>query len=102
MVQPGVSPAGGQWIAEHGVRQFIDIGSGLPTVGNTHDVVQRVAPDARVVYIDNDPMVETQSRTLLAVLDDCGDPRGPARSGHDPRQPASSASSSTSACWSGC
>ena len=55
-----------KWIAERGVRQFVDIGSGLPTVGNTHDVVQQVAPDARVVYVDNDPMVETQSRTLLA------------------------------------
>jgi hypothetical protein len=55
-----------KWIAERGVRQFIDIGSGLPTVGNTHDVVLQVAPDARVVYVDHDPMVETQSRTLLA------------------------------------
>jgi len=55
-----------KWIAEHGVRQFIDIGSGLPTVGNTHEVVQQVIPDARVIYIDNDPMVEAQGRSLLA------------------------------------
>ena len=55
-----------KWIAEHGVRQFIDIGSGLPTVGNTHDVVQKVIPDARVVYIDNDPMVAEQGGRLLA------------------------------------
>lgn len=54
-----------KWIAERGVRQFIDIGSGLPTVGNTHEVVRQVIPDARVVYIDNDPMVEMQSRSLL-------------------------------------
>jgi len=46
-----------KWIAERGVRQFIDIGSGLPTVGNTHEVVRKVAADARVVYVDNDPMV---------------------------------------------
>ena len=55
-----------KWMAEHGIRQFIDIGSGLPTVGNTHEVVQRVVPDARVVYVDNDPMVEAQGRVLLA------------------------------------
>ena len=55
-----------KWMAEHGIRQFIDIGSGLPTVGNTHEVVQKVVPDARVVYVDNDPMVEAQGRVLLA------------------------------------
>jgi hypothetical protein len=54
------------WIAKRGVRQFIDIGSGLPTVGNTHEVVQQVIPGATVVYVDNDPMVEMQSRSLLA------------------------------------
>ncbi|MGH3150246.1 MAG: SAM-dependent methyltransferase [Streptosporangiaceae bacterium] len=55
-----------KWIAEQGVRQFIDIGSGLPTVGNTHEVVQKVIPGARVVYIDNDPMVAKQGSQLLA------------------------------------
>lgn len=55
-----------KWIAEHGVRQFVDIGSGLPTVGNTHEVVQKVVPSAHVVYVDNDPMVEMHSRSLLA------------------------------------
>ncbi len=55
-----------KWIAERGIRQFIDIGSGLPTVGNTHEVVQQVIPDARIIYIDNDPMVEAQGRLLLA------------------------------------
>ena len=51
-----------RWLAEQGIRQFIDIGSGLPTVGNTHEVVQRVVPDARVVYVDIDPMVGVYSR----------------------------------------
>jgi hypothetical protein len=55
-----------KWIAQQGVRQFIDIGSGLPTVGNTHDVVLKVIPAAHVVYVDNDPMVELHSRALLA------------------------------------
>jgi S-adenosyl methyltransferase len=57
------------WIARQGVRQFLDIGSGLPTVGNTHEVVRKVHPDARVVYVDNDPMVERYSK---AILDDSG------------------------------
>lgn len=55
-----------RWIAERGVRQFIDIGSGLPTVGNTHEVVQLVSGDCRVVYVDNDPMVQTHAEELLA------------------------------------
>jgi len=55
------------WLAtEAGLRQFIDIGSGLPTVGNTHQVVQRIDPAARVVYADIDPMVAAQSAPLLA------------------------------------
>jgi hypothetical protein len=55
------------WLAtKAGLRQFIDIGSGLPTVGNTHQVVQRVGPAARVVYADIDPMVAAQSAPLLA------------------------------------
>jgi hypothetical protein len=54
-----------KWIAQQGVRQFVDIGSGLPTVGNTHEVVQKIVPQAHVVYVDNDPMVELHSRALL-------------------------------------
>ena len=54
-----------RWMAEQGIRQFIDIGSGLPTAGNTHEVVQAVAADARVVYVDNDPMVALFSAELL-------------------------------------
>jgi hypothetical protein len=53
------------WIAKRGVRQFLDIGSGLPTVGNTHEVVQKIHPDARVVYVDNDPLVELYSQEIL-------------------------------------
>ena len=56
-----------KWIAERGVRQFIDLGSGLPTVGNTHEVVRKVHPDARVVYVDIDPMVKLHSSRLLAA-----------------------------------
>jgi hypothetical protein len=47
------------------VRQFLDIGTGLPTVDNTHEVAQRVASDTRVVYVDNDPVVLTHARALL-------------------------------------
>ena len=53
-------------LARRGIRQFIDIGSGLPTQNNTHEAVRRVAPDARVVYVDNDPMVAAHSGPLLA------------------------------------
>jgi hypothetical protein len=49
------------------VRQFLDIGTGLPTADNTHEVAQRVAPDARVVYVDNDPVVLTHARALLTT-----------------------------------
>jgi hypothetical protein len=48
------------WIAGRGIRQFIDIGSGLPATGNTHQVVQKVSPDARVVYVGNDPVAHAQ------------------------------------------
>lgn len=59
-----------KWIAEQGVRQFIDLGSGLPTVGNTHEVVRKIHPDARVVYVDIDPMVQLHSQRLLAGDED--------------------------------
>jgi hypothetical protein len=52
--------------AERGIRQFLDIGSGLPTVENTHEVAQWVAPDARVAYVDNDPIVRAHGKALLA------------------------------------
>ena len=50
---------------EAGVRQFLDIGTGLPSNENTHQVAQRVAADSRVVYVDNDPLVLTHARALL-------------------------------------
>ncbi len=56
-----------RWIAQRGVRQFVDIGSGLPTVGNTHEVAKKVDPQARVVYVDNDPMVQLHSQALIDV-----------------------------------
>ncbi len=48
-----------------GVRQFLDIGTGLPTANNTHEVAQRVGPESRIVYVDNDPIVLTHARALL-------------------------------------
>ena len=51
--------------AEAGIRQFLDIGTGLPTANNVHQVAQAVAPSARVVYADNDPLVLTHARALL-------------------------------------
>lgn len=50
---------------DRGVRQFLDIGTGLPTYDNTHQVAQRAAPDARVVYVDNDPLVLRHAQALL-------------------------------------
>ena len=52
--------------AEEGIRQFLDIGTGIPTAGNTHEVAQAIAPDALVVYMDNDPVVFAHARGLLA------------------------------------
>jgi len=51
--------------AEAGIRQFLDIGTGLPAADNTHQVAQRVAPEARIVYVDNDPLVLAHARALL-------------------------------------
>ncbi|GAA2403735.1 SAM-dependent methyltransferase [Streptomyces glaucosporus] len=50
---------------EAGVRQFLDIGTGLPTADNTHEIAQRVAPESRIVYVDNDPLVLAHARALL-------------------------------------
>ena len=50
---------------EAGIRQFLDIGAGLPTADNIHEVAQREAPDSRIVYADNDPVVLTHARALL-------------------------------------
>ncbi|MGO8885826.1 MAG: SAM-dependent methyltransferase [Streptosporangiaceae bacterium] len=51
--------------SECGIRQFLDIGTGLPTASNTHEVAQAVAPRARIVYVDNDPIVLAHARALL-------------------------------------
>ncbi|WP_338022810.1 SAM-dependent methyltransferase, partial [Allosalinactinospora lopnorensis] len=66
-----------------GIDQFLDIGSGLPTERNTHEAAQEISPDARVVYVDNDPIVLAHGRALLATNDtttvvtaDLTDPQG--------------------------
>jgi hypothetical protein len=72
-------------VEEAGIRQFLDIGTGLPTVDSTHEVAQGLAPDTRVVYVDNDPLVLAHARALLAsgplgvthyLLADMNDPAG--------------------------
>ena len=55
----------GHLAGELGVRQFLDVGTGLPTADNTHEVAQRIAPDARIVYVDNDPIVLAHANALL-------------------------------------
>src|SRR5437588_3798566 len=59
-----------QYLVDSGIRQFLDIGSGIPTLGNVHEVAQRAAPDARVMYVDIDPVAVAHSRVILA-----GNPR---------------------------
>src|SRR5450631_2255986 len=51
--------------AEAGIRQFLDIGTGIPTAGNTHSVAQAIAPESRIVYVDYDPIVLAHARALL-------------------------------------
>jgi hypothetical protein len=51
--------------AEAGIRQFLDIGTGIPTAGNTHQIAQEIAPRSRVVYVDFDPIVLAHARALL-------------------------------------
>jgi SAM-dependent methyltransferase len=55
-----------RWLAgEAGVRQFLDIGTGIPSAGNVHEVAQEIAPEARILYVDNDPIVLAHSRALV-------------------------------------
>ena len=54
-----------RYLVGQGIRQFLDIGTGLPTVDNTHEVAQRAAPESRIVYADNDPLVLAHARALL-------------------------------------
>jgi len=58
-----------RYLAARGIRQFLDIGTGIPSPGNTAEVAHQVAPDARVVYVDNDPIVMTHASALLAEHD---------------------------------
>jgi SAM-dependent methyltransferase len=51
---------------EAGIRQFLDVGTGIPTAGNVHDVAQAIAPESRVLYVDNDPIVLAHARALMA------------------------------------
>ena len=53
-------------VRDGGIRQILDIGTGLPTANNTHEVAQAVAPETKVVYVDNDPLVLVHARALLA------------------------------------
>jgi len=69
------------WIAQQGVRQFLDIGSGLPTIGNTYDVVRKVRPDARVVYVDIDPLVELHNEAVIEAVIESGDAGAPGAAG---------------------
>jgi SAM-dependent methyltransferase len=54
-----------RFAAQAGIRQFLDIGTGMPTAGNTHDIAQAIAPECRIVYVDNDPVVLAHARALL-------------------------------------
>ncbi|MGH3855721.1 MAG: SAM-dependent methyltransferase [Pseudonocardiaceae bacterium] len=57
------------FMVESGIRQFLDIGSGIPTVGNVHEIAQRVDPECRVVYVDKEPVAVAHSELLLAAND---------------------------------
>jgi hypothetical protein len=59
-----------RWLAEHGVRQFLDVGTGIPTEPNLHRIAQEIAPEARVVYCDNDPIVLAHAAALLKGTDE--------------------------------
>src|SRR5579863_8642268 len=76
------------YVADRGIRQFIDVGAGLPTALNTHDIARRVDTQARVAYVDNDPIVISHARSLLAkkpgVIAVPGDMREPGRILADP------------------
>ena len=94
--------------AEEGIRQFLDIGTGLPTANNTHEVAQAIAPESRIVYVDNDPLVLAHARALLTSspggspttsMPTCGIPT---RSSSRPRRPWTSPGRSRSSCSPSC
>ena len=68
-----------QFMARGGIDQFIDLGTGLPTKPNVHEVARELLPDARVVYVDNDPMVCAHARALLTTNDGVAAIRGDIR-----------------------
>jgi hypothetical protein len=70
------------YLVEQGIRQFIDLGSGIPTVGNTHEVVQRLDPGATVVYVDNEPVAVAHSELILEDNDNAGVVRADMRDVH--------------------
>jgi S-adenosyl methyltransferase len=70
-------------VADRGISQFLDIGTGLPSAGNTHEIAQEIAPESRVVYVDNDPLVLAYARALLT-----GTPGTTAYLSADLREPA--------------
>ena len=80
-----------RYLAESGVRQFLDIGTGIPTSPNLHEVVQAIAPDARVVYVDKDPTVLAHAKARMASTPQgrtayvCADMREPEAILSDPR-----------------
>ncbi|MFY1699052.1 MULTISPECIES: SAM-dependent methyltransferase [unclassified Solwaraspora] len=78
-----------QFLVDAGIRQFLDIGSGIPTVGNVHEIAQRLAPESRVAYVDVDPIAVAHSREILAGNDQTTilqeDLRNPERILHDPQ-----------------
>jgi O-methyltransferase involved in polyketide biosynthesis len=61
-----------RYLTEQGIDQFLDLGSGMPTVGNVHEAVQRIHPNARVVYVDNEPVVASHARTMLVGAENVG------------------------------
>jgi SAM-dependent methyltransferase len=78
-----------RWLTAAGIRQFLDLGSGIPTLGNVHEVAQEIEPVARVVYVDIDPVAVEHSNSLLKTNDRAaailGDLRDPAAVRQDPR-----------------
>ena len=94
--------------AKAGIRQFLDLGTGIPSADNTHEVAQGVAPDSRVVYVDNDPIVLRHAQALMrgtregATIYIEADLRDPGRSWSRRRRRWTSASRSRSCCSASC
>jgi hypothetical protein len=55
-----------RWLVRQGIRQFLDLGSGIPTLGNVHEIAQTVAPESRIMYVDIDPVAVAHSKAILA------------------------------------